>query len=137
MLAICLNISQVLRCLIFEHKLQNVELQQKTPFLFKARCIQWSFTLHDLKGTKQRFSPVPRVSPFPILFSKSLPLLIIFGKNDKDLHAKASWIIFCPGSTRKHGNSQCIGTLQLSKKKDGGKKKYGSKLNLCSYYFLA
>ena len=93
--------------------------------------------LHDLKGTKQPFSSVPRISPFPMLFSKSLPLLIIFGENDKDLHAKANWIIFCPGSTRKHGNSQCIGTLKLSKKKDGEKKKYGSKLTLCSYYFLA
>ena len=78
--------------------------------------------LHDLKGTKQPFSSVPRISPFPILFSMSLLLLIIFGKNDKDLHAKASWIIFCSGSTRKHGNNQCIGILQLSKKKAGEKR---------------
>lgn len=75
--------------------------------------------LYDLQGTSQSFPSVQRRSYFALLFSMSLPLPIIFGENDKDLHAKASYITFCAGGTRKHENIQCIRTLQLSERRDG------------------
>lgn len=90
MLTICLNVSQVVRCLIFKHKLQTLDLQYKIPYFFRAGLTQWSFMSYDLKGTRQPFSCVQRISPFALLFSMSLPLLFIFGENDKDLPAKAS-----------------------------------------------
>lgn len=55
MLAICLNVSQVVRFLIVRCKLQSLEWQEKIPFLFRAGFTQWNFMLYDLKGTQQPF----------------------------------------------------------------------------------